>query len=110
MSASDDIKSRNSSDHGYDNSEFQVIGGNQVFHEYTIVNGHIIKVTAWWPPSIVPWEPGTYQGLVKGARGEKVIRYFVWDGNAWRSQLTGKFTKSPFEWRGCARPSSEEQF
>ena len=89
---------------------FQIIGGNQVFHEYTIVNGRIIKVTAWWPPTMAPWEPGTYQGLVKGPRGEKVIRYFIWDGMKWRSQRTGKFTKTPFEWRGVVKPDSDSQF
>ena len=89
--------------------EFQVIDGTQVFHEYTIVNGRILKVTAWWPASQAPWVPGMYQGLVKAARGEKVIKYFNWDGAAWRSDKTGKFTTTPFEWRGMSSPP-EDQF
>ena len=94
------------------NDSFQVVGGTQVFHEYTLVNGRITKVTAWWPPTQLPWEQGLYQGLVKGARGEKVIRYFLWDGSKWRSQRTGKFTKQPFEWRGVVAPQTnvEDQF
>jgi hypothetical protein len=92
----------NPSDSSSDN-DFQVIG-NSVFHEYTIVSGTILKVSAWWPPSMVPWEPGVYQGLIKGSRGEKIIRNFIWDGTKWRSQRTGKFTIYPFEWRGLASP------
>jgi hypothetical protein len=89
------------------NDNFQVMGGSQVFHEYTIVNGRILKVTAWWPPEIVPAHPGVYQGLVKGPRGEKVIRYFIWDGAKWRSNKTGKYTSKPFEWRGTVRSEEE---
>lgn len=91
---------------GTDN--FQLVGGGQVFHEYTIVEGRIFKVSAWWPPTVLPWEPGVYQGLVKGARGEKIVRYFTWDGTAWRSQKTGKFTTQPFEWRGLGVPENEQ--
>ena len=88
--------------------DFQLLGGGQVFHDYTIVSGRIFKVSAWWPPTAVPWEPGVYQGLIMGARGEKIIRYFVWDGTKWRSQRTGKFTTRPFEWRGLAVPEDKQ--
>ena len=92
--------------------DFQLVGSSQVFHEYTIVSGKIYKVTAWWPPTVVPAHHGVYQGLVKGPQGEKVVRFFIWDGMKWRSEKTGKYTSKPFEWRGLVNEytGDSEQF
>lgn len=103
MSISSDVT--NASD-----DNFQLVGGSQVFHEYTIVSGKIFKVTAWWPPTMVPAHHGVYQGLIKGAQGEKVVRFFIWDGLKWRSQKTGKYTSTPFEWRGLVGEYEGDQF
>ena len=81
--------------------EYQVID-NSVFHEYTVVDKKLVKVSPWFPPETKPWSPGRYQGLVRLPKGEKVIRDFVWDGLSWKRLESGRFTQTPFEWRGLA--------
>ena len=80
---------------------FQVID-SMLFHEYTVVNRQVVKVTAWLPPSWSPALSGLYQGLVKKANGEKRIEFFLWDGFLWKNVRTGRFMRQSFYWRGLS--------
>lgn len=74
-----------------------------LFHEYTVVDRLIVRVTAWFPTTAVPAFTGRYQGLVKLRSGTQIIMEFLWDGVHWRYLETGIRRKMPFHWRGLAR-------
>ena len=73
-----------------------------LFHEYTVVDRLICRVSAWLPPETNPSEIGRYQGLVKLRTGEQVIREFYWDGAAWKDLRLDRTARSKFYWRGLA--------
>lgn len=80
---------------------FQVID-SMLFHEYTVVDKQVVKVTSWLPPTRSPAISGFYQGLVKKTNGEKIIEFFKWEGRLWVNVRTGRVMRRIFYWRGLA--------
>jgi hypothetical protein len=76
-----------------------------LFHEYTVIDRQVCKVTRWLPHSRKPELPGRYQALIELKNGEKAIEDHQWTGKFWVNLRTGRRTAKKFHWRGAVEKS-----